>query len=514
MDLMDQKPAFAAVDIGTNAARCKIVRQNELGRIEELFDQRDAIRPGDGVFDTGNISHAASERLRDTLLLYADEAKKHNASMRAVATAAFRAAQNQEDVVAFLRDSTGVDVHVISGLEEARLVALAALSGTAPGNENAIVDIGGGSTEVILAKGAVPTKVVSIGLGALRLYEHFEKTEKITSKQLKLMRAYVSRTVRTDLAELKIETKAKSVLGTSGSIRALIRYGPSDAKASRKEVRRMIAQLVRMTLTERKKIFPSSRAEVIVGAAVILDTVMGTLGVDIVDHCSGSLRDGLLRDMLGRTAVTSDADLKTAALNLGRRYQFDEQHGAHTAHLSSLLFDATNHVNKLSERDRSLLEVAALLHDIGYAINRQKHHRHSAYLVEHTPLPGLTKREQRFVARLIRYHRRRLPFAGHDGLADLSPNEVMRLQTMIPLLRLADALDRSRNELVDDIAVQTTDKTIRVSLFAPSGAALEEWNGARQSPAFERFYGRKLEVDVVKDRNVFQRQREVAVQKS
>ncbi len=497
-----QRP-LAAIDIGTNAVRCKIVRRSPLGTLVELFDQRDAVRPGEGVFDHGVIAEDAIARLEAALLAYRDVIERENAEVRAVATAAFRHARNQDDVVARLRQSTGFDVNVISGLEEARLISLAALAGRSPDENNAIIDIGGGSTEIVLAKGNSPTHVFSIGLGALRLFEHFERHEKIRSQELHLMRAYVDRAIRTDLGDPAPRAAATRVLGTSGSVRALIRFGKGERRASLAQVRSMIAQLARMSLSQRKKHFGERRAEVIVGAAVILGAVMEALHLDEVEACDGSLRDGLLLDMLGQLTRPADVSLKSAALELGRRFHFDENHGAQTAHLVSMLFDATVFLHKLGDRERTLLEVAALLHDIGYVISRQKHHRHSAYVVENTPLPGITRREQRFVARLCRYHRRRLPLDGHEGLQRLQPDEIAVLRKLVPLLRLADALDRGRNELVDDIIADRKGDTLFVFIHAPHGAPLEAWNAERQAPAFRAFYGLQLEVEVVRDDEAF-----------
>lgn len=495
---------LAAIDVGTNAVRLKIARVTETGERKVILSERDAVRPGEGVFQTQLIAEAAVERLIFVMKRYRALSDEYGAAIRAVATSAFRDAQNAEEIVERVEREADLHLEVISGVEEARLACLGALQGAPADEKNTIIDIGGGSTEVGYAVGDEPATLWSLGsLGALRITDHFGRRPLLRAQDLTLMRRYAARACEADLPSGRSDLP-KRAIGTSGSIRSLVPFAASDKSrspvvATHAEIRHALAVLARMHLDERRQHFEPHRAEVIVGAAAILDAVMEHLGVTEVRAVDGGLRDGILVDMQRRARREPlERIVRAGALEVGRRFTFDEEHGAQVARLATRLFDLLKPVHHMSRRTRILLETAALLHDVGYAIHRQRHHRHSAYIIENADLPGLNERERLLVSRLARYHRRSAPKKGHTGLAGLDKDETRIVQRLAPLLRLADSLDRSHHRMVDELTADISEGKVHLVVHARRGAPLEVWDAQREGPVFLQTYESQLEVDVVR----------------
>jgi exopolyphosphatase/guanosine-5'-triphosphate,3'-diphosphate pyrophosphatase len=284
---------FAAIDVGTNAVRLKIARRRATGRLETLHQQRDPVRPGEGVFSTGAIGPAAAARLLYTLREYGELCREFGARTRAVATSALREASNRAEVVERARHEAGIDVEVISGREEARLICLGVLEGAAPAQRALCIDIGGGSTELAVAIGEAPAGLWSLPAGAVRLMEQFGG-----DPSLERMRAFAH-----DAAALLPASQAGGwleALGCSGTARALVAFATGDARsyATCGELTAAGEALWRMGAAKRRKLFEPRRADVIVSGAVILTAVIERLQVSTVRAVKRGLRDGILLDLV------------------------------------------------------------------------------------------------------------------------------------------------------------------------------------------------------------------------
>lgn len=485
---------FAAIDIGTNAVRLKVGRFLDDGSLSILHSEREGIRPGEGVFESGTMSDNAVERLVRTLEIYRNVCDQYGAITRTIATSAMRDASNRGDVIQRAQKEAGVNIEIISGREEARLISLGALWGVKGRKKNLLVDIGGGSTEVALCSGDHPTELWSLSIGAVRLTELFSAHGKVDESHLALMRKYALRGCEDAFPHAPDHLPTRA-LGTSGSIRALVPFAAprGGGEASYRQVHEAVRRLCELSFAERMKRFESRRAEVIISAAVILETVMKRLKIERIRAGETGLRDGVLVDLHRRHAMGENSDLvEQGALDFGRRLGFDERHALQVAEFASNLFDDLQSLHHLSPEWRVVLRVASLLHDVGYAVNRQKHHRHSAYLLENTDLPGLSDRGRVVAARLTRFHRRRAPKRGHPGLDGLSEEEAEVVTLLAPLLRLADAFDRGHHRSVQELAVKISPRTLTLQVDAKRGAALELWDAERESPLFEQVYARKL----------------------
>jgi exopolyphosphatase / guanosine-5'-triphosphate,3'-diphosphate pyrophosphatase len=487
---------IAAIDIGTNAVRLEIARVSPDGGIETLHTERDPVRPGEGLFKTGSMSKEVQGRLISALRRYAAICRRYRARVRAVATSAVREARNREEIVRRARSEARISIEVLSGREEARLICRGVLHGKPPLARSLCIDIGGGSTEVALAFGDKASELWSINLGSVRVTELFDLKGKVSKKQLSLVREYCKETVAEVLPE-RIRWAPDNALGSSGTIGAVVGFAREEGMghATRRQVRRAVERLAEMDGGKRRKRFDARRAEIIVAGAVILEAVMAHLAIDRITAVDRGLRDGVLYDLLERRGPLPEGDddaLAEASFALGRRFGFGEDHARHVAMLSLQLFDDLEELHQLPYEARKLLSTAALLHDIGHAVNYQRHHKHSQYLIQNADLPGLSERDRVISGLIARFHRRSVPKAEHEALEPLDRGEVRVIQRCATLLRVADALDRSHAQPVLGLSAQVRGRNVQLKLKARSSIELELWDAAHELQLFRDVFKKRL----------------------
>lgn len=484
---------FAAIDVGTNAMRLELARPRPDGSVEVLHQERDPVRPGEGVFRDGRISREVADRVISTLRRYAALSRRFGATTRAVATSAIREARNRDEVVRRARREAGIELEVIHGQEEARLICLGVL-GDAPERARALViDIGGGSTEVARSEGAVPTELHSLDLGAVRLTEMFELSGKVPREKLALMRSFAARLLD-ELLPPAIARGVTHVYGSSGTIKSIVGFAADGPIATARQLGVAVEQLARLDGERRRRRFDANRADIIVAGAVILEAIVQHLKVPQVAVTDRGLRDGLIADLVRRARVDRrDHVPADGALTFARRFPFDEPHAVQVSKLALQLFDALAPLHRLPAAHRPLLEVAGLLHDVGSAVSYQRHHKHSAYLIRNAELPGLGVREKEWVATMARFHRRSLPLRDHEELKTFSASEWRELARLTALLRMADAFDRSHRQPVRKLAVQLGTKVL-LTLESKQPLDLELWDAHQELEFFRRMLGRPVEV--------------------
>jgi exopolyphosphatase / guanosine-5'-triphosphate,3'-diphosphate pyrophosphatase len=490
-----QQRILAAIDVGTNAVRLEIARPLPDGTLEALHQERDPVRPGEGVFATGAIPRPVADRLLATLRRYAALCRRYRARVRAVATSAVREARNRDDIVRRVLDEAGLDLEVVSGREEARLICLGVLAGKALRARSLVVDIGGGSTEVAPAIGEKPTGLYSVPVGAVRLTEIFDSAGRVSPERLAVMRSFASEAFRDSLP--RDLPRFQSALGSSGTINAIVAAQGEGRRLSLRRLERVVDDMADLSPGERRRKYEPRRAEIIVAGAVILEAAMRQLRVETVVAVEQGLRDGILRDLARRTngaAAAAAADRTEAALAFGRRFNFDEAHATQVARLSLALFDQLAGLHGLPASARGLLEAAALVHDVGHAVSPSRHHKHTYYLVANADIPGFSDRERRLVALVARYHRRSAPERHRDDLEDLTLPEFRVVRRCVALLRIADALDRSHHQPIVDVRAGLRDGGIRVAARTRAAVDLELWDVAREASLFRLVFGRRLEV--------------------
>jgi exopolyphosphatase/guanosine-5'-triphosphate,3'-diphosphate pyrophosphatase len=492
------QPVLAAIDVGTNAVRLELARPDTDGALETLHQERDPIRPGEGVFTSGEMPKETADRLLSTLRRYAALCRKHKARVRAVATSAMRDARNREEIVQRVRDEAGLNLEVVSGKEEARLICLGVLHRKPPQTRSLLVDIGGGSTEVAIATGERPDDLWSLALGSVRLTEMFDAAGKVTPKQLRLMRSYVEEQMRKALPE-HLSHVPRVALGSSGTINAVVGYAASEGTAhvSVRQLQQAVETLAEMPPERRRKRFDPRRADIIVAGATILERVARHLGVESVTAVNRGLRDGLLVDLMYRQDETrEDHSLADAAVAMGRRLLFDEKHSRQVAKLALTLFDDLAALHNLPLSSRPYLETAALLHDVGNAVSYERHHKHTYYLIHHGDIPGLADRERELVARVARYHQRSPPELSHSGMEGLSPAEARLVRKLATLLRVANSLDSSHHQPVKELRAVNGRDAVSLHLKSRQPVDLELWNVERETGLFRRVFGKRLALHV------------------
>jgi exopolyphosphatase/guanosine-5'-triphosphate,3'-diphosphate pyrophosphatase len=352
------------------------------------------------------------------------------------------------------------------------------------------VDIGGGSTEVARAVGEAPTDLWSVPLGAVRLTQIFDTRGRVPAERLAALRAYAAEEFREAIPEPP--RNVRRALGSSGTIGAVVEYAAEHGRnASRREVSRAVEELAAMSLQERAREFDPRRAEIVVAGAVILEAAVRHLGLAAMVAVDRGLRDGILVE-LSRDGSARNASGAEAALELGRRFAFDEAHARQVASLALDIHDRLAPIHRLPASLRRVLEAAALLHDVGHAVSVHGHHKHTYYLVANADLPGFSDRERTLVALVARYHRRSAPNRGRADLEDLSASELAAVRKLTAILRVADALDRSHHQPVSSVTASLRDGAVRLAIDARAPIDLELWDAEREAVLFRRVFSRRL----------------------
>ncbi len=476
--------------------RLELARVLPDGSIEGLHTERDPVRPGEGLYKSGVISREVANRLVATLRRYSALCKRYGARVRAVATSALRDARNREDIVRRVKREAQLTLDVVSGREEARLICLGVLNGKQVHQRSLCIDIGGGSTEIIFAHGDQPKDLWSLDLGAVRLTELFEVKDSIPEKKLELMRNF-AREMLNERVKIPPKGLPTGAVGSSGTIGAIVAFARSEGygHTTMREVSQAVETLAEMDSEKRRKRFDPRRADIVVAGAVVLEAVMRRFKVHTLTAVDRGLREGILYDLLKRRKVDSnDHSLIEAAITLGHRFGFSEDHGRQVSRMALTLFDELATLHQLPAAARPYLEVAALLHDIGHAVNYQKHHKHTQYLIQNSDLPGITEKERTIIALIARFHRRSKPDVGHELMQPLTPAEFRLVRKCATLLRVADSLDRSHHQPVKSFTAQVKGRQVILNVKARASVDLEVWDLQHELDLFREVFGKSLQV--------------------
>jgi exopolyphosphatase / guanosine-5'-triphosphate,3'-diphosphate pyrophosphatase len=504
---------LAAIDIGTNSIRSIVVQTDASGKYKILDDEKVMVRLGEGLNHTGRISPAAWERALEAL----SRQKKiidgfQVRSIEAVATSAMRKAVNGPELVQAIREQVGLEVEVISGEAEAELAALSAFHNfDLDGVRHLIFDIGGGSLELITALGTHIEEIMSLELGAVFLTETFLKSDPVTDQEHQKLRKHVRKTLKSAFSTAD-RSALQCLVGSGGtitSIAAMImanrreRYDSSHGyELLRSEVVHLLAMLLRKTDKERRATpgLSPDRSDIIVAGVTAVDEVMDFFDVNLLRVNERGIREGLiLRGLHKLKLLPGDKpprSWRASVLEFSRSCHFDEQHSLQLARLALEIFQALAKRFGFTEKERRLLEAAALMHDVGYFINYSSHHKHSYHLIRHADLFGFTPRERELIANMARYHRKSLPKKKHDAYTRLAAADQLLVSRFGGIVRLCDGLDRRRNAVVQDLQFQLSDDTLRIGLLGREDLSVELFGARAKSDLFEAAFKLKLEVEV------------------
>jgi exopolyphosphatase/guanosine-5'-triphosphate,3'-diphosphate pyrophosphatase len=504
---------FAAIDIGSNSIRQIVADVGESGAIRVVDEMKAAPRLGAGLSKKGNLSATSMDQALEALGRMATLARQLGAKrIEAVATSAVRDAPNGSEFLARVKQQAGLKVRMLVGEEEARLAWRSALAHFELGQGRAVVvDIGGGSVELAMAAEGLVERLITLPYGAIRLTERYLSGDDAT-KGLKKLRKHIREDIERALPVR--DWRGADVIGSGGTFTNLagIYLATQGMRAARsvhgtripgEQIEGILEMLGNMTVDERRNItgVNPGRADIIVaGLAVVAEVVRRVEPKEVAASAFG-IREGLLLETARVMPTVADPGeaRERSVREFAERCHYEAPHAKQVQKLALQLFDSIGERLGLEPGDRPILADAALLHDVGYHINYQGHHKHSYHLILHADLLGVSPEEQVIVAHVARYHRGAPPSrARHRDYAQLEQPARRRIKRLAAILRVADGLDRGHVGAVDLVRVRWIDRALRITPIATSKARslrLELWGAARKSALLERVA--KVPVEIV-----------------
>jgi exopolyphosphatase/guanosine-5'-triphosphate,3'-diphosphate pyrophosphatase len=500
---------MAAIDIGSNSIHMIVVAPQTNGTYRVLGREREMVRLGKTGLGEGMLSEATIANGLEALLRMTTMARLKGADrVVAVATSAVREAANGKDFLDRVKAHTGLDVQLLSGAEEGRLIYRAVREVVDLGlGSAAVIDVGGGSTEWIAVQAGKRAGVVSLPLGSLRCAVYLKGDPPRPASIARLREA-----IRARLAEeVPRDPEAgplSRVIATSGTALCCADLvdlfgGRGEAAATglrevrTKELAQLVARLRRLERRELAELPPvgGPRSDSLMAGAILLQELIAHAGVDRFQVSDRALRDGLVLEALGQPIpeALQPGDLRRRqVLQLAEQAQSVVRHNQQTARLAVRLFDVTASLHSFGAREREWLEYAARLHDIGYSVHYRNHHKHAYYLIANAGLAGFDPPEIEIIAHLARYHRGPLPKSKHPSFAALKPWQQKTIRRLAVLLRIADALDRTHASRVEEIFGAIGDDRVRIEVVSPYQVELELEAAREHRADFRKVFGARL----------------------
>ena len=496
---------IAAIDIGTNSFHLLVAAVDPKLRTFRIIQAEKATtRLGERDPETGELTAAAMQRGLETLRQFRDLAASHRVEqIVTAATSAVREAPNGRDFLQTILDDLGMEVDLVSGPEEARLIYLGVLSGMPFGDRpHLLLDIGGGSTELILADGRDARALTSTRVGAVRLQRDFVRDDPMPPQRRSFLQAFIQGSLEpaVDKVRRRIKPGETPVLvATSGTAMAIGSLAASEEerpprklhgyRVTRQRLDNVVDHLITMTPAQRRELAPINdrRAEIIVPGALILQTTMKMLGVEEFVLSERALREGLIVDWMLRQGLLEDrfsfqsSIRQRTVLHQVQRFAVNQSRAERVASHALSLYDATRGVmHDDSGEGRELLWAAAMLHTCGQHINISAYHKHTWYLIRHGELLGYSEAEHLMVAAIARYHRRSLPKKRHESWQLVATRDNRRcVHQMALLLRLAAALDRRPEPVISALRIHAVKGSLDLEIVPErvnQNVSLEQWS--------------------------------------
>ncbi len=520
---MNQDRILAAIDLGTNSLHMVVVRiQPSLPAFSIIAREKDTVRLGDRDQKTGDLTPEAMDRAIAALRRFQGVAKSLNAEHTiAVATSAVREAPNGRDFLKHVESELGLFVNLISGQEEARRIYLGVLSGMEFNNQpHIIIDIGGGSTELILGDSHDARSLSSTKVGAVRLTRELVSTDPISNAEFYYLQAYVRGQLERPVEELQAYLQPGELLrlvGTAGTIETLATMQAREQmgmvptpltgyQLSLKYLRDLVNRLRKMNNAERAAVpgMSDRRSEIIVAGAIILQEAMTLLRQETLTVCERSLREGVIVDWMLTHGLIEDklryqsSVRQRSVIKIAQKYQVNLEYSQRVAEFALSLFDQTKeHLHNWGLEERELLWSAAILHNCGHHVSHSSHHKHSYYLIRNGDLLGYTEAEIEVIANIARYHRKNPPKKKHENYQNLPSKKHRQIVTQLSaLLRLAVALDRRQIGAIERLQCEyRPERELHLQLFPThleDDCALELWSLDYKKDVFEGEFNVKL----------------------
>lgn len=501
---------LAAIDIGSNSIRQIVADVSRGGGIRIVDEMKAAPRLGAGVDETHRLSEAAMRHAFEAIDRMATLARQLGAQrVEAVATSAVREAENGSQFLDRVRRRSNISVRILRGEDEARLGFQSALAHFDLGVGRAVVlDIGGGSAELALSADGLIDRLISLPFGAIRLTEQFLQSRP-RRKHVRKLRAHVRETIR-KLLPVK-DWRGAQLIGSGGTFTNLgaMYLARQDVPyvgrvhgtvIPREDLEHIIQTLQEMTPEERASVpgLNPARADIILAGLVVAAEIQARLEARRLTVSGYGIREGLLLEMARVKPKPADPGeaRERSVLSFAERCHYEVQHSHHVRDLALQLFDAIGSRLGCEAGERQILSDAALLHDVGYHINYENHHKHSYHLIVHADLLGIPPEEQVAIAHVARYHRGARPKKSHEAFMQLDRGWQRRVRRLAAILRVADGLDRGHASAVSRVKVRWGERALRIT---PSAAPkrnlrLELWGASRKAQLLAKVAGVPVEV--------------------
>jgi exopolyphosphatase/guanosine-5'-triphosphate,3'-diphosphate pyrophosphatase len=505
---------IAAIDAGSNAMRMIVGNVNEAWQVEPVENIRLPVRLGQDVFATGALREKTIQQAVNAFRHFQRVAKDFGvAKTRAIATSAMREAANGDILLDRIARTSGIEVEIISGAEEARLIHLAVTNVINLKSKRAVlIDIGGGSVEVTISENENILSTESYNMGTVRLLQKLDSGKESVfnipgrKQQFSLLVREYAEAARRRIDREIGSAHVNVCIGTGGNVEDLGRLRQKHLKQQNaniiavSELNELIEELSRMSVNDRIRRFKlrPDRADVILPAAIVLQLIAHEAHVRQVAIPGVGLKDGVLLELADQLRkgphVPRREQVWESALQLGKKYSIDANHAALTAKLARQLFDQSRSLHNLGEEERLLLEVSALLHDIGHFINTIDHDKHGYYILKANRLIGLNDHQQEIVSNLVRYHRKAIPAGEDPNFKSLPQTDRITVTKLSALLRLADGMDVSHANHVLSASLAEKKRAWQLSLRGKGDLMLEKWALDKRRVLFEEVFGVTLEI--------------------
>ncbi|WP_205695888.1 Ppx/GppA phosphatase family protein [Conexibacter sp. SYSU D00693] len=492
----------AVCDLGSNSFRLVVFTAADgwWGRTDEIYEP---VRIGEGLAATGRLGDEGIARALATVEVFAHFCEATGVEeVDAVATSAIRDAENADE---FLRRSA-LPVRVLSQRDEAYHGYLAAVNSSTLA-DGVVLDIGGGSMQLVRVVGRHAQALESWRLGAVRMTERFELAGDgpAPAKRLKALRDHVARKLERAPWLGRSGDRLVALGGTVRNLATAVQLehdmpsmGVQGFVLERAALDDLVERLAAMAPADRGKVpgIKPARGDLILAGAVVVQGVLEAGGFGALEVTEAGLREGVFfaRHLQGEPPLVDDVR-RSSVLNLAGQHHVDPAHTEHVARLALGLFDdlAAAGLHPGDPRERELLWAACVLHDIGMAVDYDDHHKHSRYLVLNSGLPGFSQREVALIGQAVRFHRKGMPGLGpFSALAHKGDAAV--LDRCAVLLRLAEDLERSRDQVVRAVGVAARNGKVRLALEAAGDVRVAQWAASRERDLFRRAFDRELEL--------------------
>tara|TARA_Y100001970_G_C14245639_1_gene867994 strand:+ start:1285 stop:2880 length:1596 start_codon:yes stop_codon:yes gene_type:complete len=495
----------ASIDIGTNSTHLLIAEINlDLKSFSIKFTDKSTTRLGERD-EEGNLTEEAIQRVLVTLRRFKEYCKSNSVNqVVTAATSAVREAPNGQEFIKRILNETGIKIELISGSEEARLIYLGVLSGMAFEDESyVIVDIGGGSTELILADKKDAIALTSSRVGAVRLKNDFLNREQISIERSKFLKTFIQGSLEPSVRKIKRRLKNDqhvSMIATSGTATSLGNLILSDLgqqkqkmhgyKFTKESLQNLLEKLIKMPSSEIKKIpsLSERRAEIIIPGALILNTSMDMLNFNELIISERALREGLVVDwMLRKGIIKNEFNIqsnirKTTIVHQASKFGVDKERTEKVINIAFQIYDQTKNIfhNDSDSKAKELLWAACNLYNCGRYVNLSSYHKHSWYLIKNCELLGYSQAERNIIASIARYHRKTLPKKRHDSWQNLICKEDKALALdMSLILRLASSLDQRPENVISSVKIKLQKNILLIELIpfnTNNDLLIEKWN--------------------------------------